>query len=166
MTAAAGVSYGYDANGNLTSRGSDSFTWDRENRMETASVGGVSSSYVYNADGVRVQQTSGGTTTSYEVDVAAPLPVVVQDGTYSYVYGLDLISAIDGSGNEIYYLYDGLGSVANLTDDSGVVTDSYTYDAFGGIRSSSGSTSNVWLFTGEQEDETALYFLVWGVVPL
>jgi hypothetical protein len=77
---------------------------------------------------------------------------VVQDGTYSYVYGLDLISAIDGSGTEIYYLYDGLGSVSEITDDSGVVTDTTTYDVFGGVRSSTGSTENVWLFTGEQSD--------------
>jgi len=88
------------------------------------------------------------------------LPLVVQDGTYSYVYGLDLIAAIDGSSNEIYYLDDGLGSVAELTDDSGVVTDSYVYDVFGAVTSSTGSTANDWLFTGEQEDgETGLYFL-------
>jgi RHS repeat-associated protein len=88
------------------------------------------------------------------------LPLVVQDGTYSYVYGLDLIAAIDGSSNELYYLYDGLGSVAELTDDSGVVTDSYVYDVFGAVTSSTGSTANDWLFTGEQEDgETGLYFL-------
>ena len=153
MTAAAGVTYGYDNNGNLTTRGaSDTFAWDHENRMTESVVGGVTTSYTYNGDGVRVSQTSGLTTVDYQVDVLAPLPVVVQDGTYSYVYGLDLISAIDGGGTEIYYLYDGLGSVANLTDDAGVVTDTTTYDVFGPIRSSSGSTENVWLFAGEQSD--------------
>lgn len=30
MTAAGGVSYGYDANGNQASRGSDTFAWDFE----------------------------------------------------------------------------------------------------------------------------------------
>jgi RHS repeat-associated protein len=128
--------------------------------MRAATVDSVTSAFVYNGDGVRVRQVADGVPIDYEVDVAAPLPLVVQDGTYSYVYGLDLIAAIDGSSNEIYYLYDGLGSVAELTDDSGVVTDSYVYDVFGAVTSSTGSTANDWLFTGEQEDgETGLYFL-------
>ena len=153
------VSYGYDNNGNTVSRGSDVFAWDHRNRMTTSVVGGVPATYTYNGDGVRMSQTVGGVVTNYNVDVLAPLPVMMQDGTYSYVYGLDLISAVDGSGSEIYYTYDGLGSVANLTDATGAVTDSYTYDVFGEIRTSSGSTSNDWLFTGEQEDESGLYFL-------
>lgn len=33
MTAAGGVSYGYDNNGNQTGQGSDSFGYDHENRM-------------------------------------------------------------------------------------------------------------------------------------
>jgi RHS repeat-associated protein len=160
LTDVEGTSYDYDDNGNLIERGADTFTWDRENRMRTATVSGVTSAFVYNGDGVRVRQVADGTPIDYEVDVAAPLPLVVQDGTYSYVYGLDLIAAIDGSSNELYYLYDGLGSVSELTDDSGVETDSYVYDAFGAVTSSTGSTANDWLFTGEQEDgDTGLYFL-------
>ncbi len=160
LTDVEGTTYTYDANGNLTARGTDTFTWDRENRMLKADVGGNVSTFVYNADGVRVQQKNEGGTIDYEVDVVSPLPLVMQDDEYSYVYGLDLISAVDGSANEAYYLYDGLGSVAALTDDSGVETDSYVYDAFGAVTSSTGTTSNDWLFTGEQRDgDTDLYFL-------
>jgi hypothetical protein len=82
--------------------------------------------------------------------VASGLPVVLQDGTNTYVYGLDLISATDGQGDQTYFLYDGLGSVTDLTDDEGDVVDGYTYDVFGAIRSQSGSSANPWLFTGEQ----------------
>jgi RHS repeat-associated protein len=160
LTDVEGTTYSYDDNGNLTARGSDTFTWDRENRMLKADVGGNIATFTYNADGVRVQQNNEGGTIDYEVDVIAPLPLVMQDDEYSYVYGLDLISAVDGSANEVYYLYDGLGSVAALTDDSGVETDSYVYDAFGAVTSSTGTTSNDWLFTGEQRDgDTELYFL-------
>jgi uncharacterized protein RhaS with RHS repeats len=34
---------------------------------------------------------------------------VLQDGTNTYVYGLDLISATDGRGDQTYFTYDGLG---------------------------------------------------------
>jgi hypothetical protein len=36
-------------------------------------------------------------TTSYVWDVAAGLPVILQDGTNTYVYGLGLISTYDGT---------------------------------------------------------------------
>jgi YD repeat-containing protein len=59
------VSYTWDDNGNLTNRGSDSFTWDYEDRMTTATVGGINSSYTYRGDGLRDSRTVGmGTTFS------------------------------------------------------------------------------------------------------
>jgi YD repeat-containing protein len=33
-----------------------------------------------------------------------------------------------------YYLQDGLGSTTGLTNGSGGVTDTYTYDAFGAVK--------------------------------
>ena len=91
--------------------------------------------------------------------MAAGLPVVLQDGTNTYVYGLDLISATDGGGDQTYFLYDGLGSTTDLTDDEGDVVDDYTYDVFGAIRSQSGSSDNHWLFTGvfNEGDIVCLY---------
>ncbi len=84
--------------------------------------------------------------------MAAGLPVVLQDDDNTYVYGLDLISATDSSGTQTYYLYDGLGSTTSLTDGNGSVVDGYTYDAFGDLKTQSGSSDNPWLFTGEQLD--------------
>jgi hypothetical protein len=54
-----------------------------------------------------------GQTTNYTWDVAAGLPVVLQDDDNTYVYGLDLISATDG---------------ATLSSDTGEVV-SATWDA-------------------------------------
>ena len=39
-----------------------------------------------------------------------------------------------------------------LTDSTGAVTDTYDYDAFGNLISSTGSTPNNYLFAGEQFD--------------
>jgi hypothetical protein len=73
---------------------------------------------------------------------ARGLPVVVQDGTKSFVYGLDLILATDGAGTQTYYLNDGLGSTADLTDGSGNAIAGYSYDVFGATRAVTGSGSN------------------------
>jgi RHS repeat-associated protein len=163
MTAAGGTSYSYDNNGNQTARGSDTFTWDHENRLTQSVVGGVTSSSVYYGDGVRRSHTVNGVTTTYVYDVGGGLPLVLQDGTNTLVYGLDLISSTDGSGNQTYYSYDGLGSVTDLTNGMGTVTDTYSYDVFGAVRASTGSSAQPWKFTGEQEDgatgDTGYYFL-------
>ena len=60
ITSAGGVSYTVDANGNLVSRGADSFGYDQANRLKTASVGGASSGFVYDGDGKRASKTVGG----------------------------------------------------------------------------------------------------------
>jgi hypothetical protein len=80
------------------------------------------------------------------------MTVVLQDGTNTYVYGLDLISATDGAGAQTYFTYDGLGSTTDLTNGAGAVTGQYTYDVFGAVRSQTGGGSNYWQFTGEQKD--------------
>ena len=93
-----------------------------------------------------------------------------------YAYGLDLISqdrrqppapsGVEGDTTFVqsYYLYDGLGSIRALVDDTGAVTDEYTYDAWGvllaEIPNSSFLTPNSYRFTGEQWDEDLeMYFL-------
>jgi len=52
----------------------------------------------------------------------------------------------------VAFLYDGQLSTRQLTDHSGTVTDSYTYDAFGNLLAQDGDTENNFLYTGEQYD--------------
>jgi RHS repeat-associated protein len=59
-----------------------------------------------------------------------------------------------------YYLSDGLGSTMALTDGDGDIVNTYDYDVFGSVRSSTGSHPNEFRFTGEQVDAmTGLHFL-------
>ena len=51
-----------------------------------------------------------------------------------------------------YYVSDNLGSTRALTNSAGAVTDTYSYDAYGNLIASTGSTVNPYLFTGEWFD--------------
>jgi RHS repeat-associated protein len=68
--------------------------------------------------------------TDYTWDVARSIPQVLQDGDFTYVYGLDLISS------------------------------SYMYTAFGNVLDHIGDDADPWLFAGEQSDEASgMYYL-------
>ena len=59
-----------------------------------------------------------------------------------------------------FYLYDGLGSVRNLTNETGLITDTFDYDAFGPLIASTGDTPNAYLYTGERFDpDLGFYYL-------
>ncbi|MCP4403606.1 MAG: RHS repeat-associated core domain-containing protein, partial [bacterium] len=66
--------------------------------------------------------------------------------------GDGLISGtIDGTLTQ-YYHSDGMGSVRGLSDSSGAMTDSYSYDAYGMLTGSSGASANPYRYRGEQFD--------------
>lgn len=44
---ASAISYTWDDNGNLTDRGSDEFAWDYEDRMTSAAVDSVTTTFAY-----------------------------------------------------------------------------------------------------------------------
>ena len=109
-------------------------------------------------------------TTQYLVDDLNPtgLPQVVEEVvngavTRQYTYGLQRISEnqiIANLWTPSFYEYDGGGSVRQLTNSTGQVTDKYEYDAFGHSFTLSGTTPNNYLYQGEQFDsDLGLYYL-------
>jgi RHS repeat-associated protein len=171
LTAGAEV-FTYDANGNQLTRqlGADltRYEYDNENRLvRMVAPGGTITDLVYDDFGNRIERDVAGSSTTFVVDLAdhSGLPQVLaeRDGsgaiTNSYVYGDDLIRLRQGGGNS-YYHYDATGSTRLLTDGTGDVSDEYDYDAYGNLSGSTGTTPNVYLFTGEQLDPgLGLYYL-------
>jgi len=148
----------YDADGNTINSFGTANRYDFENHMVTDGF----VTLAYDGDGNRVSETVGGVTTNYLVDTVNPTGYAqvvdeLQSGavTRTYSYGLGRIDEdqiVDSTWTPSFYGYDGHGSVRQLTNSQGVVTDSYDYDTFGNLVNSTGSTPNNYLFAGEQFD--------------
>jgi RHS repeat-associated protein len=63
------------------------------------------------------------------------------------------------SGTTDYYDADGNGSITSLTNTTGALAQTYTFDSFGKQTASSGSLTNPFQYTGREFDpETSLYY--------
>lgn len=159
ITTAGSSSVTVDAAGNLTARGADTFAYDAGNRLTSANVGGVSEAYAYDGDGLRFsRQVGGDPAIRYVSDVDSGLPVILDDGSRKYVWGLGLAYAVAGSALEVYHA-DRLGSVRELTDATGAVIATYRTDEWGIPTQATGTSSQPFRFTGEPLDGTGLVYL-------
>ena len=58
-----------------------------------------------------------------------------------------------------FYDADGLGSITSLTNSSGSIAQSYTFDSFGNQTAASGSLTNPFQYTAREKDaESGLYY--------
>ncbi len=110
--------------------------------------------FAYNGLGDRLQQTAGGVTTNYTLDLNADLTQVLADGTSTYLYGLGRIGQ---QGAEwAYHLPDALGSVRQLADAAGAVSYAQSFEPYGEVLTAGGSQESAYGFAGEWTDGTEL----------
>ncbi len=168
---AGDISYTWDNAGNLVSQSNNgvivaTYTYDCHNRMITANVNSISGtiveSYTYDYLGNRTSKTTDGETTYFTTDLSSGYSQVLKAERSSeiiyYTRGFELISRRVGQ-DAHYYLFDGGMSVRGLTDESGVLTDTFVFDAFGNEVTRTGTTDNSYGFQGEEKDATGLYYL-------
>jgi RHS repeat-associated protein len=117
------TTYGYNQAGNLISV-------ERPKEGETAEI---KDAYTYDGEGLRASQTISGTTTYMAWDMTKRLPLILSDGTNSYVYGPGglPIEQISSGGTVTYLHHDQQGSTRLLTGSTGAVTGKCTYSAYG-----------------------------------
>ncbi len=158
LTQWKGASLTYDANGNLTGDGTNTYTWNARNQLVAIS-GGASASFQYDPFGRRMSKTTGGTT-QYLYDGANPIQEI--SGTTASANlltgGVDEYFQRTDSAGARNFLTDALGSTLALTDSTGTLQTSYTFEPFGNATATGTATTNSFAYTGRELDATGLYF--------
>ena len=154
------ISYGYDANGNLTDIGSTALFYNQNNRLvrveEDSTIKGE---YVYNALGQRVTKVLGESVTVFHYDFDGNIISEGQaDGTidrdYLYLGGSRTAMVDNSSGSFYYFLNDHLGTPLMVTDSTNTIVWEATYKPFGeAVVNPKSNPPNNFRFPGQYYDE-------------
>ena len=132
-------------------------------RLSSLTNGGTTSSYLYNADGIRTRKTVGDVTTDYFLDDSTILAEKTGSNVIWYIYDSDGdILGLINNGTPYYYLKNAQGDVVSIADANMNVVGSYTYDAWGKILSVTGSIAQINPIRYRSyyyDKETNLYYL-------
>jgi RHS repeat-associated protein len=143
----------YDAAGNMTTDNTgETYNYDAEGRI--SATGGYN--YYYNGDGVRVAKVDGSAGRIYWPDESGESlnETDLSGGTVArnVYWGGTQIARQDSGGNWTYLLHDQLGSTRMALNASGGVVYDVDYYPFGTVAYSSGSSTNLYGFTGYETD--------------
>jgi RHS repeat-associated protein len=150
----------YDLNGNLTSDGVNTYTWNPRNQLVGVNGAGVTASFAYDAVGRRRSRIVNGATAQFRYDGLNPVQETGTAGTATLLTGLGIdeyIGRTDSAGARTF-LTDALGSTLALTDAAGVAQEQYTYEPFGATTTTGAVDANPFQYTGRENDSTGLYY--------
>ena len=161
--------YTYDAEGDRTSRTNRStsavtrYTYNGHGQLVSVqNPDGTTTSFTYDVLGRRIQVSSGTSTTTFAYDgtnvhleYSGASPVA----SYTDPLATDHPLEMRRGGQSYYYQGDVAGNVTGLSDASGTMAATYSYDAFGVPTSSSNGPSNPFTYAGrEYSSSSGLYY--------
>ncbi len=155
-----GTAFTYDSNGNLTSDGVRTYTWNARNELASL-AGPVNASFAYDGLARRRSKTIAGTTTQFLYDRLNPVQELSGGSATANLLtglGIDEYFTRTDSVGAGHFLADALGSSVALSDGAGAVQTEYTYEPFGAFTTTGATTSNSLAFTGREADGTGLLY--------
>jgi RHS repeat-associated protein len=158
VTQAGSTSYGYDANGNVTSRGGSSISYTSYNLPSVINAGSETSALHYGAFRNRFKQVTAGANPETRIYVAGLMEKVTRGGVTEYRYQIGgptgpvaLYTRRSSGTADTYYLHrDHLGSPELVTNAAGTQIVKLSFGAFGERRGSN------WSGTPSTPDWTAI----------
>ena len=137
-------------------------TTNESTPIQTGTVHNVSTSvttqtgYTYDGTGLLASRTTAAGTQSFTWDEALGTPLILSDGTNSYIYGPGgvPIEQISSGGQVDYLAQDALGSTRLITDSSGTVVGTTSYSPYGQVTAQSGTVTTPFGYAGQYTDAT------------
>lgn len=162
---AATTTYSYDANGNMTSDGTNCYTYNDANQLsqvKNCSNNQTIAQYVYDGNGNRIikknyvngvlNNTVYSPEDEYETKKLANN--TTQNTTYYFANGQQ-VAKKNPDGTKEYIQNDQLGSASVITDQAGNLVEQTNYDPWGNVLA--GGTQTKFDYTGQEKDsETGL----------
>jgi len=168
----AETTFAFDARGSRTSSTvaatqyepskTTSFAYTASGALASVTTPTVTVDYTSDARRLRQSRTVGTETQQFTWSNVGGLPLLLDDGSHSYLYGPTStpVTQVDDVTGEVEYLHaDLLGTPRLITDDAGDAVGSVSFDAFGNRATYTGEQS-AFGFTGNWTDpDTGLLYL-------
>ncbi|MFQ5657522.1 MAG: RHS repeat-associated core domain-containing protein, partial [Candidatus Methylomirabilales bacterium] len=154
----------YDPNGNLSTINdpteTTTFVWDARNRLITVSSPNLTGSFAYDVQGRRIRRVIATEVREYQYDGRDVARELVNGEEIGYVRTLAVDEPLSRvqPGETSYYLADALSSTVALTDGTGVIATTYSYEPFGRTIIGGRLSTNAFQFAGRENDSGGLYF--------
>lgn len=160
------IAYSHDANGNVITDGSFTYTWDALNRLvQVQESGSIIATYGYDSQNRRIRKTVGGQSIHYHYDLNNQLVAEsLADGTplrdYFYLNNEPIaLREYQNNPGLYYYITDHLGTPRRLITSIGTVVWEAAYLPFGQAQVKTGTVQNNLRFPGQYFDsETGLHY--------
>jgi RHS repeat-associated protein len=154
-TSRGGTTFTYDDNSNMTasSAGFAASYNDRNQATSLKAAGGTAQSQAFADIGQHERVTSGSTT--FKTGMLGLQSDTTGGTTNKYIRDPqgNLVGFNNGT-TTYYYLFDNIGSVIALTNSSGAIAQSFSYDPYGQVLTSSISVDSRFKFAGGEYDTT------------
>ncbi len=144
--------FAYDLNGNTTSDGSKTYSWDGANRLVKINYSGTNNYTEFTYDGasrrVRIKEVESGTTTADKRFVFSGLTIAERraaDGTTveRRYYGQGFQQSGTSGPESYFYIRDHLGSIRAVIDESGAERGRWSYSLWGSRSANQITTSPI-----------------------
>jgi len=120
-------------------------------------LGGTTNLFDYDANGLRMRKNDSTGTTGYLLDGLSVLEELNTAGSivtshFTGPHAIDEIKSFQQAGATFYPLSDALGSIYAVTNSSGTVVTTWTYDVYGATRQTFGTLALSFGFTATEHD--------------
>ena len=156
--------YSYNGNGNRSHQVEDyaagpnhliDYNYNEAGHLTGWDDGTNDIDYIVDGDGLRQARDDNSAPTSFLWDPNAALPLLLDDGGHTYIYGAGLTPIAQTDGTDTEYIYtDNIGTVRTITNDTATSVAATDYDAYGTRTTHTGTLDSRIGYTGAWTDPT------------